>query len=230
MRQADGATGIGHAECPSRHWPRAVSRLCWTKAARRPHLPCRETTMIRRALLALSASIAFAAPTAVLPTAAKGQSAEETAFVMALMRGMNQLSVRFDREVCGFVLRDADGRYSSTKVSWGGAASCASLAARSPASSRCRRGTPMPPGPAATTARCPRSRTWRATCPWASTAGSRRPADACGSSMARPARCARSADAAAFRWIRASYPRNMGPSPRAVPRRALRAVRAVALG
>ncbi|MCU4655018.1 DUF4329 domain-containing protein [Roseibacterium sp. SDUM158016] len=83
--------------------------------------------MIRRALLALSASIAFAAPTAVLPTAAKGQSAEETAFVMALMEGMNQLSVRFDREVCGFILRDAEGRYSSTKVSWGGSASCASL-------------------------------------------------------------------------------------------------------
>jgi hypothetical protein len=60
-------------------------------------------------------------------TQAPAQSEAETAYVMALMRGMNQLSVRFDREVCGFVLRDADGRYSSTKVSWGGHASCASL-------------------------------------------------------------------------------------------------------
>jgi hypothetical protein len=61
------------------------------------------------------------------PAPATAQSASETAFVMALMRAMNQLSVRFDREVCGFVLRDATGAYSSTKVSWGGAASCASL-------------------------------------------------------------------------------------------------------
>jgi hypothetical protein len=63
----------------------------------------------------------------LLAAPAKAQSADETAFVMALMRAMNQLSVRFDREVCGFVLRDARGVYSSTKVSWGGPASCASL-------------------------------------------------------------------------------------------------------
>lgn len=62
-----------------------------------------------------------------LATPAAAQSAAETAYVLALMRGMNQLSVRFDREVCGFVLRDAEGRYASTKVSWGGHASCASL-------------------------------------------------------------------------------------------------------
>jgi hypothetical protein len=61
------------------------------------------------------------------PVRVAAQSAEETAYVMALLRGMNQLSVRFDREVCGFVLRDTDGTYSTTKVSWGGAASCASL-------------------------------------------------------------------------------------------------------
>jgi hypothetical protein len=61
------------------------------------------------------------------PVPVAAQSEGETAFVMALMRGMNQLSVRFDREVCGFVLRAEDGRYASTKVSWGGAASCASL-------------------------------------------------------------------------------------------------------
>ena len=74
------------------------------------------------ARLGLALLLWVAAPA---PTIA--QSAEETAFVMALMRAMNQLSVRFDREVCGFVLRDADGAYSTTKVSWGGPASCASL-------------------------------------------------------------------------------------------------------
>jgi hypothetical protein len=61
------------------------------------------------------------------PGQSKAQSATETAYVMALMRSMNALSVRFNREVCGFILRDAQGRYSSTKVSWGGHASCASL-------------------------------------------------------------------------------------------------------
>jgi len=68
-----------------------------------------------------------AAALLVTPAPVSAQTAGETAFVTALMRAMNQLSVRFDREVCGFVLRDADGSYSSTKVSWGDAASCASL-------------------------------------------------------------------------------------------------------
>lgn len=72
--------------------------------------------------LLLAAALSVAAPS---PLAA--QSAGETAYVQALMRAMNQLSVRFNREVCGFVLRDPDGSYSSTKVSWGGGASCASL-------------------------------------------------------------------------------------------------------
>ncbi|MEM7724262.1 MAG: DUF4329 domain-containing protein [Pseudomonadota bacterium] len=58
---------------------------------------------------------------------AKAQDAAETAFVRGLMESMNALSVRFDREVCGFILREPDGTYSSTKVSWGGHASCASL-------------------------------------------------------------------------------------------------------
>lgn len=43
------------------------------------------------------------------------------------MQSMNALSVRFNREVCGFVLQLPDGSYDSTKVSWGGHASCASL-------------------------------------------------------------------------------------------------------
>jgi len=70
---------------------------------------------------ALCALLAFA------PLPSLAQSAKETEFVTALMHSMNALSVRFNREVCGFVLRHADGTYSSTKVSWGGEASCASL-------------------------------------------------------------------------------------------------------
>jgi hypothetical protein len=103
--------------------------------------------------------------TTPLPTAA--QSADETAFVTALMRAMNQLSVRFNREVCGFVLRDADGRYSSTKVSWGGAGEL-----RVPAAAAGRRtgvfvAHPRRMGARTTMAKCPRSRTSRATWPWA---------------------------------------------------------------
>ncbi len=71
-------------------------------------------------------STALALMLMVLPMKAPAQSAEETAFVRALMESMNALSVRFNREVCGFVLRDPDGSYSSTKASWGGPASCAS--------------------------------------------------------------------------------------------------------
>jgi hypothetical protein len=65
--------------------------------------------------------------TALAPAQAPAQSAEETEFVMGLMQSMNALSVRFNREVCGFVLQLPDGSYDSTKVSWGGHASCASL-------------------------------------------------------------------------------------------------------
>lgn len=75
-----------------------------------------------RFLTALATVLMLAAPGQI-----KAQSTAETAYVMALMRSMNALSVRFNREVCGFILRDAQGRYSSTKVSWGGHASCASL-------------------------------------------------------------------------------------------------------
>jgi hypothetical protein len=70
----------------------------------------------------------LAAMLALLVTSdGRAQSAGETAYVRALMTAMNQLSVRLDREVCGFVLRDADGGYSSTKASWGGPAGCATL-------------------------------------------------------------------------------------------------------
>lgn len=58
---------------------------------------------------------------------AQAQDMREMEFVMGLMESMNQLSVRFNREVCGFILQDAEGNFSSTKVSWGGEASCASL-------------------------------------------------------------------------------------------------------
>jgi hypothetical protein len=61
------------------------------------------------------------------PLPAGAQSAEEQAFVEGLMESMNALSIRFNREVCGYVLQDPDGSYRSTKVSWGGLASCASL-------------------------------------------------------------------------------------------------------
>lgn len=81
-----------------------------------------------RHLTACLTPLILAALLSTVPQApARAQSAGETAYVMALLRAMNQLSIRFDREVCGFILRDADGAYSSTKVSWGGAASCASL-------------------------------------------------------------------------------------------------------
>ena len=73
------------------------------------------------------ASAALAAFVSLAPLQAPAQSAQETAFVMGLMESMNALSVRFDREVCGYILRHPNGAYSSTKVSWGGHASCASL-------------------------------------------------------------------------------------------------------
>jgi hypothetical protein len=71
--------------------------------------------------------MALATATALSPMTAQAQDAEELEFVIGLMESMNALSVRFDREVCGFILQDRDGAYRSTKVSWGGHASCASL-------------------------------------------------------------------------------------------------------
>lgn len=73
------------------------------------------------------AAVFMAAIVAIAPIPSTAQSAQETAFVMGLMESMNTLSIRFNREVCGYVLRHANGAYSSTKVSWGGPASCASL-------------------------------------------------------------------------------------------------------
>jgi hypothetical protein len=81
-----------------------------------------------RRFAALILAAAMALPLVVTtPHPATAQSAEETEFMMGLMESMNQLSLRFNREVCGFVLVDGQGNYSSTKVSWGGHASCASL-------------------------------------------------------------------------------------------------------
>ena len=62
------------------------------------------------------------------PVPATAQSGHEAAFVLGLMESMNALSIRFNREVCGYILRHPNGAYSSTKVSWGGHATCASLA------------------------------------------------------------------------------------------------------
>jgi hypothetical protein len=73
------------------------------------------------------AAAALGAVLLLLPVQAPAQSAQETAYVMGLMESMNALSVRFNREVCGYILRHPNGAYSSTKVSWGGHASCASL-------------------------------------------------------------------------------------------------------
>ncbi len=73
------------------------------------------------------ASITLALFVAVAPVGATAQTQQETSFVMGLMESMNALSVRFNREVCGYILSHPNGAFSSTKVSWGGAASCASL-------------------------------------------------------------------------------------------------------
>jgi hypothetical protein len=78
-------------------------------------------------LTRLAATLVLAAGLVAPATALRAQSAQETAFVMGLMESMNALSVRFNREVCGYILRHPNGAYSSTKVSWGGHASCASL-------------------------------------------------------------------------------------------------------
>ena len=72
------------------------------------------------------AFIATAATLFTTPTAT-AQDAAEMEFVQALMVSMNRLSIRFNREVCGFILQDADGTFTSTKASWGGEASCATL-------------------------------------------------------------------------------------------------------
>lgn len=76
----------------------------------------------------LSKLAATLAATLVLSsTTAQAQDAQELQFVQGLMESMNQLSVRFNREVCGFILQDAEGTFTSTKASWGGEASCASM-------------------------------------------------------------------------------------------------------
>jgi hypothetical protein len=74
------------------------------------------------------ATVAVTALSLLIPGPASAQSGQEAAFVLGLMESMNALSVRFNREVCGYVLRHSNGAYSSTKASWGGHASCASPA------------------------------------------------------------------------------------------------------
>ena len=58
---------------------------------------------------------------------AHAQDADEQQFVMALMRSMNRHSITYNREVCGYVLRDQAGRLSSSKSSWGEHDSCAMM-------------------------------------------------------------------------------------------------------
>jgi hypothetical protein len=83
----------------------------------------RSATRKMRHLARLLLVVALTVPA----TTAHAQSVQETAFIRGLMESMNALSVRFNREVCGYILRHPNGAYSSTKVSWGGHASCASL-------------------------------------------------------------------------------------------------------
>jgi len=80
-----------------------------------------------RSALAATFATTLALVVALAPIPATAQSQQETNFVLGLMESMNALSVRFNREVCGYVLRHPNGAYSSTKVSWGAQASCASL-------------------------------------------------------------------------------------------------------
>ncbi|MGV6887751.1 DUF4329 domain-containing protein [Rhodophyticola sp. SM2404] len=63
----------------------------------------------------------------VFSNTANAQSAEETEFMIALMHSMNPASIQNNREICGHVLRGPNGRMTSSKISWGGPASCASL-------------------------------------------------------------------------------------------------------
>ena len=77
--------------------------------------------MTRFFALTVAAILSFA------PLSSHAQSADEIAFVRGLMESQNQLSIRFNREVCGNILRHRDGTYTSTKSSWGGHASCASM-------------------------------------------------------------------------------------------------------
>ncbi|MBF9035019.1 DUF4329 domain-containing protein [Rhodobacterales bacterium HKCCE2091] len=73
----------------------------------------------------LAPMLALALSATALPAAA--QSMEETEFITALYNNINPLSIEFNREVCGYVIRRADGELDSTKLSWGTEASCASL-------------------------------------------------------------------------------------------------------
>ena len=78
-------------------------------------------------MLNLVSAFAILAASASFTLPASAQDAAETEFVMGLMEQMNRLTISFNREVCGFVLQDNEGNYTSTKASWGGEASCASM-------------------------------------------------------------------------------------------------------
>lgn len=58
----------------------------------------------------------------------QAQDIEEQEFARALLTNFNALSIEFNREVCGFIVRrQGNLELETTKVSWGGHASCASL-------------------------------------------------------------------------------------------------------
>ncbi|MEM9756624.1 MAG: DUF4329 domain-containing protein [Pseudomonadota bacterium] len=77
--------------------------------------------MILRCLLLCIAALSLV-PAASRPSAA--QSIEEWQYVQALLRNLNPLSITYNREVCGYILRNPDGRIASTKWNWGTEASC----------------------------------------------------------------------------------------------------------
>ena len=140
----------------------------------------------------------------VIPVPGQAQDGHETAFVIGLMESMNALSIRFNREVCGYILRHPDGaHYSTTKASWGGTPLARLLRSKT-ARRWCLHGIPMPHGCPNTTARCHRFKMSKATCNLASTAGSAHRGGVCGSWMWTQAISDRFAVWVAFRQTRIS--------------------------
>lgn len=62
-----------------------------------------------------------------LCSGASAQSNEEAELVLAMFRAMNPQSITYDREVCGYIVRNPAGRLEVSKASWGGVASCGTM-------------------------------------------------------------------------------------------------------
>jgi hypothetical protein len=74
--------------------------------------------MIRFALAFMASAVA------VVPVTAAAQSSQETRFVQAVLNQLQQRSFDGNREYCGFIGIDANGRYASGPVSRGDRDSC----------------------------------------------------------------------------------------------------------